>query len=615
MAEHRTRRAQWRRAALLAVAVLLAAPAPALAASTAHVPAVVGDILGIGGLVGGVFGSIGHAVLGAFTWTFGLAANFILTTVGALVRLLIPSSWASKGLQIMEWIVAVPDYAGKVSTPGGGHLYGFAGINALRGLFMWLGVAVAPLTLTYATGRALIGDGDPVAIPLLRVLGAAVLIVSYPYWWQQIAALADQVTHAILTLPPVSRGLTELMRYAVDGVALGGWQLIDLALMAATALALLGLIFFKVALILLGALLYATGPLSIGLVATDSGHALARAWASAVAMLFAVGVAWAALFAVGALLIGDASTAGPLIAGNSSVGGLLGGLLLAGAGLASLWLCLKAGREAGSLLRVQLAGALALTRRPTGAARGPATAGRAATSGVSLRDYGTRLARAAAAAGGELALASPAGAAVARGAGQLGRRGLAGTALAGARTGAARVVPHAAQQIGGSRAGAVAVKMARAGVASWQTGTAASPASRTAAAAVTTATASAVAAAAGEQPTRSSRQRPSSAAASGQAPTQPDAAARAGGRAGRSQTPPPGAPVATSAPGCPAPPVTRSAPASSQAPRQGGAPGARVNGTPSSGAPSSPRGPAPKAPRPVAPPARAGRRIWRRGKR
>ena len=227
-----------RRVLLLAMLVLLSAPAPALAAG-GHVPLAAADILGA---LGGVFGSIGQAVLGAFTWTIGLASDFMLTTIAALVHMLIPHSWVGKGVQIMEWIVAVPDYAGKVSTPGGGHAYGFAAINALRDLFAWLGVAIAPLTLTYATSRAMLGQSEPVAVPLLRVLATAAVIVSYPYWWAQAAAVCDQVTHQILTVPDVSRGLYQLMEYAVGGVALGGWQLIDLGLMGATALCLLGLI-------------------------------------------------------------------------------------------------------------------------------------------------------------------------------------------------------------------------------------------------------------------------------------------------------------------------------------------------------------------------------------
>jgi hypothetical protein len=464
----------WRRAGLIAVAVLLCAPAPALAAGP-HVPLVAGDVFGtVGGLVGGVFSSIGHAVLGAFTWTISLAANFILTTIAALVRMLIPHSWVHKGLQIMEWIVAVPNYAGQVSTPSGAHRYGFAGINQLRDLFMWLGVAVAPLTLVYATGRAMLGEREPVAIPILRVLAVAAAIIFYPYLWSQGAALADQVTHSILSLPAVTNGLYKLMEYAVDGVALGGWQLVDLGLMGAIALALLGLIFMKVVIILLGALLYATGPLMIGLVATEAGASLARAWASAVAMLLGLGIAWAAMFAVGALLIGDAGTAGPLIAGNSTFGTLIGGLLLAVAGLASLWLCLKVAKEAGSLLRMQLAGLLVLSRHAssstTSTTRAPS---RLRTTGQSLRDYGARLGRAAAGAGGELAAAVPGGGALmagGRAVGQVGRRGILGTAAAGARMGASQVAPHAEVRLGRSRAGAVAVRMARAGTAGWHAG-------------------------------------------------------------------------------------------------------------------------------------------------
>ena len=64
------------------------------------------------------------------------------------------------------------------------------------------------------------------------------------------------LANAILGLPEVTAGLYKLMDYAVDGVALGGWQLIDLALMGAIAVELLGLIFLKVVLILLGALLF-----------------------------------------------------------------------------------------------------------------------------------------------------------------------------------------------------------------------------------------------------------------------------------------------------------------------------------------------------------------------
>ena len=452
----------------LVVAAAVLWPAPAVAAD--HTPALGASILGsLGGLAGGVFAGIGHAVLGAFSWTVGLASKFILTTIAALVHLLIPHSWINKGLQIMRWIVAVPDYAGQVTTPGGRHAYGFAGINALRDLFTWLGVAIAPLTLLYATARALVGDGDPVAIPILRMLVLAAAIVSYPYWWSQAAALADQVTNAILSVPAVAAGLQRLMAYAVGGVALGGWQLIDLGLMGATGLALLALIFLKVVVVLLGALLYATGPLMIGLVPTRAGSGLARAWLSAAGMLLGLGVAWATVFAVGAVLIGDSATAGPLIAGNSNFGTVVGGLLLAVAGVASLWLCLKVAKEAAGLLRAQLAGLLIFTS-PRSSGGTPAAAIAATTPGAALRSYGSRLAASTRAAGSELALAGPAGARLAAGtaaAASVGRRGLIGTAAVGATAAGARLAPTGARLMERSPAGALAARMARAGTASW----------------------------------------------------------------------------------------------------------------------------------------------------
>jgi len=450
-------------AAAVSAVISLAGAAPAAAAAGGHVP------LAGASIIGDVFGSIGHAVLGAFSWTIGLASRFILTTVGALVRMLIPRSWASEGIHIMEWIVAVPNYAGTVTTPSGGTVYGFGGINALRDLFTWIGVGLLPLTLLYGTTRAMIGERGHVAVPLARVLGIAAVLVSYPYWWTQAAAMTDTVTHMVLGLPRVADGLHQLMLYAVDGVALGGWQLVDLSLMAVVAIELLSLIFLKVVIILLGALLYATGPVTIGLVATESGAALARAWASAVAMLIALPIVWATLFAVGALLVGDAGTAGPLIAGDSTIGSLLGGVILAVAGAASLWLCLRAAREAMGLLRMQLGGLLALSHRGSSVST-RVTASRS-SSVDSLRRFGTRVAQAAGGAAGELAAAGTAGAAAVRGGralGYLGQRGAIGTAAAGGRAAAALATPRAAVLVGRSRAGAVAVRMAKAGTASWQ---------------------------------------------------------------------------------------------------------------------------------------------------
>jgi hypothetical protein len=329
---------------------------------------------------GSIFGSIGGALLGAFSWTVGLASKFILVTLSALIKMLIPRSWAHAPLALFEWVVAVPNYAGTITSPGGSTSFGFAGVNAIRQLFEWIGIGVLPLSLTYATGRSMIGAGDHVAAPIVRVIGLAAVLLSYGWWWGQAAAVVNQLTRLILAPEVVTDGMRQLMAYAVEGTVLGGWQLIDLGLMAALALELLALIVVKVVIVLVGAIVFATGPVTIGVVPTETGAAVARAWASAAATVLLVPVVWAAIIAVGSVLIGDATTAGPLVGGNSAVGQLLGGVIVAVAGAATLWLCLNASREAAHVLRAQIGGAVASAGRgrtapaqtaPSRPARGP----------------------------------------------------------------------------------------------------------------------------------------------------------------------------------------------------------------------------------------------------
>ena len=295
------------------------------------------------------------------------------------------------------------------------------------------------------------------------------MLVSYPWWWSQAAAAVNQLTQFVLALPPVSHGIYKLMQYAVGGVALGGWQLIDLFLMGAIGSALLGLIFLKVVIVLLGALLYAIGPLMIALVPTDGGIVIARAWASAALALLMLPLAWSTILAVGALLINDSSTAGPLIAGQGSIASLLGGLLLAFAGLASLWLCIRAAREAGerparparraARPRTALAAAQPPPprRRPHGEPPNRCGASRGESPARPAQRSARRGRRDRRVTSGARAFATHS------------RHGLLGAGGAVIRTGALAAAPGTAALVGRTRAGAAAVRMARAGTASWQT--------------------------------------------------------------------------------------------------------------------------------------------------
>jgi len=51
-----------------------------------------------------------------------------------------------------------------------------------------------------------------------RVVILAGLLVSYPYWWEQAAALTNELTHIILSPAPVLAGIHKLMVYATEGV-------------------------------------------------------------------------------------------------------------------------------------------------------------------------------------------------------------------------------------------------------------------------------------------------------------------------------------------------------------------------------------------------------------
>jgi hypothetical protein len=458
-------------AALIALLTLTLA-SPALAAG-GHAAPPSADILGIGHLFGDALGSIGSAILGGLKWTVGIAAKFLLATLGGLVKLLIPKSWAKDAIGVMHWIVAVPNYAGQITSPGGGHVYGFSGINALRDLFTWIAAALLPLTLTFGTTRAMFGSGGHPVAPIARVVALAAVLISYPWWWSQAAAVINQITNFIFALHPVTDGTYRLMEIAVGGGIVAGWAFGGVLVMGAVGLTLLALIFMKVVIILAGALLYATGPIVLALAPTESGIQVARAWVSAALAILALPLLWACTFAVGALLINDSNRAGVLVGGSGGIAHLLGGLLVGLAGLASLWMCIKIAREVGSVLRTQLGGLLALAST-RGSSSSTSSSPAMASATNSLRSFGSRVGQAGSAALGELSASGRAGATAARvagGAATFARGGLIGVAASGARAAGSAAAPGAAAGaalIGRSRAGAVAVHMGRSARGSWQ---------------------------------------------------------------------------------------------------------------------------------------------------
>ena len=121
---------------LLLVAVLASGIALVLAPqASAAAPGLHDAPLPLSNIAGDIWGAIsgvGKAAIGVVNWTVGLASKFILNTIGGLVKLLIPKSWINESLNVMHWIVAVPNFGTQVTTPGGGRAYGFAGVNDIR---------------------------------------------------------------------------------------------------------------------------------------------------------------------------------------------------------------------------------------------------------------------------------------------------------------------------------------------------------------------------------------------------------------------------------------------------------------------------------------------------
>ena len=314
-------------------------------------------------------------------------------------------------------------------------MYGFSGINALRDLFTWIAAALLPLTLTFGTTRAMFGSGGHPTAPIARVIVLAGVLIFYPWWWSQAAAVINQITNFIFALHPVTDGTYRLMEIAVGGGIVAGWAFGGVLVMGAVGLTLLALIFLKVVIILAGAILYATGPLMLALAPTEGGIQVARAWVSAALALLALPLLWACTFAVGALLINDTNRAGVLVGGSGGIAHLLGGLLVGLAGLASLWMCIKIAREVGSVLRTQLGGLLALASSRRSSSSSTSTPA-AASATNSLRSFGSRVGQAGSAAVGALSASGPVGAGAARvagGAATFARGGLVGVAASGAR--------------------------------------------------------------------------------------------------------------------------------------------------------------------------------------
>lgn len=430
---------------------------------------IVNRILDPTGLIGDGLGAIKDVVVGGLTWSAETAGRFITTTLQGIADALIPDSWAAHGADLIQWIVAAPNFAATMGGPTG-ERFAFAGFNDLRATMLWLGLALLPLTLLYAQTRATFGLDDHPMLPLARTLMIAIGLLGYVWLWRQACALTNQITAAVLGVPRVEHGLNRLLELMAAGGAAKGVPLIGVLALLAAAAMLVAMVFAKVILLVAGALVYVTGPLMFGVAPTERGEAAARAWATIAVGLFVLPLLWATVFAVGALFVGDSANADVIVGGDRTVGKMVGGLVLVMAGAGAFWLNLKLCKIGGGLLGGQISGLLSsATRGAGGASARPAMPNLPARE--SLNRFGSKVRGALSAAAGQVGASGQLGAAAVgatRGAGVLVRGGLMGAgAAAGAAAWCKGAGPSGLQRgaaaLGVAKAGAVATRMERAG--------------------------------------------------------------------------------------------------------------------------------------------------------
>ena len=263
----------------------LAFPAVAVArGDAAQVPAMLAFLgIDVGGLV--------HKVVGFFFET--------------LLDGLVPGFLKRAGVDALRWLVAVPNPANRQLWPTVGELQ--------RDLTA-VGVGLLPLTFTLAATRywalGLTGADAHAARALVQCAGAVCALVAYQWAFANTVAGVNVVTHAILGFDAVERGLGRSAALLFSGSLLSGSGIFLALLGIVAAVLAIGLFLLKVALLVVCAILYASGGLLIALSPLPEAHGLFRAWKFGLVTIAAIPVGWCVIFAVSGALALDVTTFG-----------------------------------------------------------------------------------------------------------------------------------------------------------------------------------------------------------------------------------------------------------------------------------------------------------------
>lgn len=327
-----------RRAATLVVAAAAAATLACLALPVAAFAAPpVGASLNPADWLSDAAGAFKDVVLGPLEIGVEEVAGLLVNVLTALADLLVPDWLVKPATKLMTWIVAVPNWA----QAGGTGTYVFSGVNNLHDYMRWFGVGLLTAGATWGATSGMLGGRAPEDI-VRALMTAAIGLVFYRWGWGQLAAITNTITESLMSAKDVQRGLSQMLAFTAGGAFLSVGTIFAPILVIVAAVALLGLIAAKAALILLSAVVYVTGGLVLGLLVWPGGRAIAGAWMAMAGACFVIPVLWAVLFAVSGVLMSDAmKSGGQLIEGEGLFAGLMTQIMLAITSIVALVLAIK----------------------------------------------------------------------------------------------------------------------------------------------------------------------------------------------------------------------------------------------------------------------------------
>ena len=247
-----------------------------------------------GSVLSGVLGGIGGVVAGG-------AGQFAVSAFDAIVHALFAPVARFINVQLLGWLVAVPDYA-----PAGSHV-----AATERTVLVMAGAAlaaVATISIARFWAAGLAGNGGSALEGLARTVGAALVLPLWPWVFHAAVGLANDASTGLLGSGTVTKTSANLLALGVGaGVGLGisGFGLFVSIVMAVVASVLfLGLLMMKLVLAISTVLIFIGMPVAIVLwpVLPWIVRVLGRAFAVCLAVPFA----WALCFAASGALLNDA---------------------------------------------------------------------------------------------------------------------------------------------------------------------------------------------------------------------------------------------------------------------------------------------------------------------